>query len=72
MEWLPTSIIDWGVPLLIITGVTAGAGWLLGQSYLNHPNNRLYRQLAFVGLFIFSQMALAIALPFDDATQSQL
>lgn len=72
MEWLPAEIIDWGVPLLVIVVITAGLTWLLGRTYLNTPNNRLYRQLAYVGLFVFSQMALAIALPFDDATQSQL
>ncbi|XOV85036.1 MAG: mechanosensitive ion channel family protein [bacterium] len=72
MEGLPTGIVEWGLPLLIIVAVTAALAWLLGRSYLNQPNNRLYRQLAYVALFVFSQMALAIALPFDDATQNQL
>ncbi len=57
---------------MVIVAITAAIAWLLGRNYLNTPNNRLYRQLAYVGLFIFSQMALAIALPFDEATQSQL
>lgn len=54
--------------ILIITGV---AYWLLGKTF-NQPNNRLYRQLGYVAIFVLVQIILVISLPLSDATQNQL
>lgn len=72
MDAIPASLSQWGGPLLATLLVVAAIYWLLGKTFSNQPNNRLYRQLAYVGLFIISQIVLVIALPFDDATQDQL
>jgi len=72
MDLLPAALVAWGMPLLVTLLITAMIYWLLGKTFADQPNNRLYRQLAYVGLAIVMQIALAIALPFSDATQSQL
>ena len=72
MDALPASLMEWGGPLLATFLVAAVVYWLLSKTFTNQPNNRLYRQLAYVGLFVAVQIVLVIALPLDDATQDQL
>ena len=58
--------------MLVTLLIVAIVYWLLGKTFADQPNNRLYRQLAYVGLFVVSQVVLVIALPFEDSTQNQL
>jgi small conductance mechanosensitive channel len=72
MDVLPAELIAWGGPLLVTLLTVALIFWLIGKSFADKPNNQIYRQLAYVGLFVFSQVVFVIALPFDDTTQDQL
>jgi len=72
MEEVPAQLTAWGLPVLGTVVLVAVIYWLLSKTFIHQPNNRLYRQLSYVGLFILSQIVLVIALPLDDATQSQL
>lgn len=72
MDAFPASLSQWGGPLLATLLVVTFIYWVISKTFANQPNNRLYRQLAYVGLFILSQIVLVIALPFDDSTQNQL
>ncbi len=72
MEAFPAVLTQWAVPLTVTLLCLAFIYWLLGKTFTDQPNNRLYRQLAYVGLFVVSQIILVIVLPFDDSTQQQL
>ena len=72
MDAFPAQLVEWGAPMLVTLLAVAFIYWLLDKTFTNQPNNRLYRQLAYVGLFIATLIILVIALPLEDATQDQL
>ena len=69
--WIP-KLVSWGGPLAITLLLTVFFYWLIGKAFALQPNNRLYRQLAYVGLVLGALITLLIALPFDVATRGQL
>jgi len=72
MDILPDQLVNWGGPTLVIFIITGLAYWLVGKTFANQPNNRLYRQLAYVGLFVVAMIVLVVALPLVAETKSQL
>ena len=69
MDFVPPFIIAWGQPLLITTIFTVIGYWLLGKSFTNQPNNRLFRQLAYVVLFSVAILLLVALLPINAETK---
>ncbi len=72
MEALLPNLFSWGTPLVVTLIVTIAVYWLIGKTFANQPNNRLYRQLAYIGLFVVAMIVLVLVLPFADQTQEQL
>ncbi len=76
MDFSPDAIvpvlISWGAPLLVTLIVTLFALWVVKKWFSQLPQNRLYKQLAYVGVLLVSQMVLVIALPLEDSTKQSL
>ena len=61
MDAFPAQLVEWAGPMLVTLLLAAFVYWLLGKTFTNQPNNRLYRQLAYVGLFVATLIILVIA-----------
>jgi len=71
-EDLLTGILSWSIPLLATLVFSAAAYWGLDKAMSREPNNRVYRQLGYVTLVVFTIIVLILALPFAAETQQQL
>ncbi len=72
MDFELRNLIEWGTPLLLTVLTVGIAYWLLGKTFANQPQNRLYRQLSYVGLTIVALVILVLVLPFSVETRGQL
>ena len=72
MEGLTEPLIQWGRPVLIAIAVTWLGYWLLSKTFISQPNNRLFRQLAYVALFSFAFLLLVALLPINTQTKDYI
>lgn len=72
MEIDLNNMLGWVLPLLGVVAVVALGNWLLNRAFENQPRNKLYRQLAKIGVAVFAQIGLVLLLPLDNETRGQL
>ncbi|NKB99246.1 MAG: mechanosensitive ion channel [Pseudomonadales bacterium] len=67
-----SGIVAWGLPVLITVGGTFAVYWLLGKTFSQQPNNRLYKQFSQIVILLVAVVVLLLALPFEVETRGQL
>ncbi len=66
------SLITWVAPVATTLVITSVVYWLIGKSFAEQPNNRLYRQLAYVALMVIFMITIVLVLPLEIETRGQL
>jgi small-conductance mechanosensitive channel len=71
MNWL-ALLIDWMLPVATTLAVAAVILLILRRVIPDEPSTRVIRQLVTVGVVLFANVALVLAMPLDSATTGQL